>query len=93
MVNTGDVRNKVRALAEALGVEWEIVESGRDVIKKGQRIIKTIRYTAFSLRTLDEILKEYGDLRKKYDFSKLVYRVSTAGGHSRMYLVKFKKSK
>ena len=84
----GDVRNKVRALARELGVDWEVVESGRDVLRGGQRIVKTIRYTAFSLKTVDEILNEYRDLKSKYDFDKIVYRVSTKGGHSRMYLIK-----
>ena len=85
------VENKVRALARELGVEWEIVESGRDVIKKGQRIIKTIRYAQFGLKNASEILSEFGDLKKKYNFDKIIYRVSTLRGHSRMYLVKFKK--
>ena len=85
----GSIEKKVRALAEALGVEYEIVDNGRDVLlRRGQRIVKTLRYAQFGLKSTSEIIHEYRDLKSKYDFNKLVYRVSTLGGHSRMYLVR-----
>ena len=82
------VYEKVKKLAEELGVDFEIIEDGRDALRKGQRVVRTIRYAQFGLKTTEEIIKEYKDLRKKYDFNKLVYRVSTVGGHSRLYLIK-----
>ena len=90
VIKMGGVEKKVRVLAEALGVDWEVVEDGRDVLREGQRIVKTIRYPRFGLKNTDEILSEYRDLKSKYDFNKLIYRVSSLGGHSRMYLVKVK---
>lgn len=82
------VEKKVEKLAEILNVDWSIVGDGRDILKKGQKIVKTIHYPAFGIKTIEEILDEYKDLNKKYDFDKIVYRVSTKRGHSRMYLIK-----
>jgi len=82
------VEKKVEKLAGMLGVrDWEVVDSGY-VCEKGERIIRTLRRVRLGHSNVDDV---YNDIKRDVQdvkFDKIVYRVSTRHGHSRLFLIK-----
>ena len=91
------IYERVKEIANALGVEYEICDEGY-VCKKGERIVKTIYNAALGLYTKAEwenVRKSIIDKLREYitneDAStryKVIYRVSTKHGCSRLYVIK-----
>jgi len=84
------IEKKVERLAKMLGVEeWDVVDWGY-VCENGEKIARVLRYVQLGFRDVDDV---YNDIKRdvqNVEFDKIVYRVSTRCGHSRLFLVKRK---